>query len=150
MPIDDQSKIAFVYPGIAEVGLTESFAPELGFSCLEFPSKVTLLVRFGVIGFNGEDNYSLEIKIFMGDEDVTLPLQKHRNLFSYKPQWSDKGDYIAVMSVIESFTAKDPGCYRIEASLLFKEAKKDALWETIDVKSSYFMVSREWRDKIEP
>jgi hypothetical protein len=53
------------------------------------------------------------------------------------------------MSVIQSFIAKGPGYYTLEASLLFKPPTPNSEWEVIDVKKSFFAVSKEWRNKID-
>lgn len=150
MSNNDHAKIAFVYTGIIAPGvMVGDPTPGLTIACSKFPSESTVSVNFGVIGFNGIDNYSLSVRIFLDNEDVTSKELVNRNLFSYKPQWSDEGEYVATMTVIESFTAKAAGCYRIEASLLFREAKEEAEWESIDVKSAYFAVAKEWRNNIE-
>lgn len=151
MPHNDHARIAFVYSGLVAPGvMAGDTTPCLTIACNEFPSKATISVNFGVIGFNGIDHYSLDVKIFHNDEDVTTPISGERNLFNYRPQWSDDGEYVATMAIIESFTAKAPGSYRVEASLLFKEAKEEAVWDSIDVKSSYFAVAKEWRNDIAP
>jgi hypothetical protein len=142
-------RIAFVYPGIAEPGVKEDFTPELGIQCDTFPCEKNVLVRFGVIGFNGVDNYSLELKIYLDDEDVTLSNHSHNNLFSYNPKWSGDGEFVAAMAVVEGFKAKAPGIYRIEASLLCMKADSDTGWKTIEVISAYFAVAEKWESKID-
>lgn len=149
MSTNEQPKIAFVYPGIADLGIKEDFTPEIGIQCGTFPCEKNVLVRFGVIGFNGIDNYSLELKIYLDDEDVTLSTHSHNNLFSYKPKWSGDGEYVAAMAVVEGFKAKAPGIYRIEANLLFMKADSDAGWKTIESISAYFAVAAKWESKID-
>ncbi|EKK5422994.1 hypothetical protein PN779_003968 [Enterobacter hormaechei] len=146
MSNDVQAKIAFVYTGELQPGMAVGDpTPGLTIACSEFPANSIIAVNFGVIGFNGVDNYSLDVKIYFNDEDVTSPSQSNKNLFKYRPQWSDEGEFVATMTIVESFTPKAPGIYRLEASLLFKEAKEEAVWELIDVKSSYFAVAKNWR-----
>ncbi|EKM4781664.1 hypothetical protein PUY42_002567 [Salmonella enterica] len=144
-----QARIAFVYSGSADLVLAGDSTPTLGISCNKFPSEKSIVVHFGVIGFNGKDNYSLEIKIFHDEEDVTLSNLKHNNLLNYKPKWSNDGEFVALMAAAESFTAIAPGIYRIEANLLFREAKPDTIWESIDLKTSYFAVDKNWSSKID-
>lgn len=150
MPNIEQAKIAFVYSSVIAPGvMVGDPTPELAITCKEFPAETTLSVNFGVIGFNGIDNYSLDVKVLFNEQDVTAPPTGHKKIFSYLPRWGKSGDYVATMTLVESFTANEPGYYTIEAQLLYKDTTPDSLWETIDIKRSYFAVDSEWRTSID-
>jgi hypothetical protein len=145
----EQAKIAFVYSGLIAPGIKVGDpTPSIAISCNDFPSEQLLSVNFGVIDFNGVDNYSLEIEIFYDGETVSIESDL-KEIFQYQPQWGSSGEYVATMSVIQSFIAKGPGYYTLEASLLFKLPTPNSEWEVIDVKKSFFAVSKEWRNKID-
>lgn len=145
----EQAKIAFVYSGIITPGITVGDPhPGLALTCSEFPSEHFLSVNFGVIDFNGVDNYSLEIEVFFHGETVSVA-SDNKDVFKYHPQWGDNGEYVATMTTVQSFIAKGPGYYTIEATLLFKDTNPESVWETIDVRRSYFAIASEWRTSID-
>ncbi|MEB6632771.1 hypothetical protein [Kluyvera cryocrescens] len=149
MQDDQQAKIAFVYPGIHAAGVVPGEpTPGLAIKCDALPSQISLPVNFGVIGFNGIDNYSLEIEILFNKESVSV-ITEDKLIHNYHPQWSGDGEFVATMTIIQPFTAIDPGYYTIEATLLFKDTNPDSLWETIDTRRSYFAVAAEWRNGLD-
>jgi len=145
MMADIKGKIAFVYPSRYSLGLTVGETkPNISIICDSYPSEQTIAINFGVIDFNGIDNYSLEVSIFHNDEDVTIPAKKS-NLFKYEPRWGDTGEFVAEMAVIDTFVATAPGYYRIKLQLLFRDSNPESVWEVIDVASAYFSVSTKWK-----
>lgn len=145
MPKFEHAKIAFVYSGVVAPGVTVGDpSPGLAISCGDFPTEHYLSVNFGVIGFNGIDNYSLEIDVLFNEESVSV-LTEDKQIYKYQPQWSNDGEFVATMTIIQPFIAKGSGYYTIEATLLFKDTNPDSMWETIDVRRSYFAVSKDWR-----
>ncbi|WP_031521256.1 hypothetical protein [Siccibacter colletis] len=145
----DQAKIAFVYSGVFAPGvLVGDPHPAIALACNKFPCEHSLSINFGVINFNGIDNYSLEIEIFFKGETVSLA-SDNKKVFKYHPQWGNKGEYVATMTTIQSFIAKGPGYYTVEATLLFKDTSPESVWETIDVMRSYFAIASEWRSSID-
>lgn len=149
MPKIEQAKIAFVYSGIIAPGVTVGEpTPGLAISCNDYPSEQFLTVNFGVIGFNGIDNYSLEVDVLFNDESVSV-LTEDKQIYQYQPQWSNDGEFVATMTLIQPFIAKGPGYYTIAATLLFKDTNPDTMWEAIDVRRSYFAVSKSWRNGLD-
>lgn len=145
----EQARIAFVYPGVLAPGVNIGEpTPGLATICNHFPSEQFLSVNFGVIGFNGIDNYSLEIEVLFQEESVSV-ITDDKKIYQYQPQWSDEGDFVATMTILQPFIAKGPGYYTIEATLLFKDTNPNAVWQAIDVRRSYFAVAKEWRNGLD-
>ena len=150
MQDEQQAKIAFLYPALKAAGVVPGDpTPGVAIECNEFPSQISLPVNFGVIGFNGIDNYSLDVKVIFNGEDVTAPLQGTRSVFAYTPEWGNDGEYVATMTITEAFIAKAPGYYSIEALLLFKTTDPESSWAIIDLKQSHFSVSKKWSKNID-
>ncbi|HFN8033309.1 TPA: hypothetical protein ACHG1G_003143 [Escherichia coli] len=145
----EQAKIAFVYSAVVAPGvMVGEPSPGLAISCSDFPTEQFLSVNFGVIGFNGIDNYSLEIDVLFNGESVSV-ITEDKQIYQYKPQWGNDGEFVATMTLIQPFIAKGVGYYTIEATLLFKDTNPDSMWETIDVTRSYFAVSKAWRSGLD-
>ncbi|MCR4457611.1 hypothetical protein [Pseudescherichia sp. L3] len=149
MLTDNDAKIAYVYSSLIEPGVVVGDpTPGIGLRCERFPTDLTLSINFGVIGFNGIDNYSIEFHIIYENQDVTIESQESRVL-KYLPQWGSNGEFVADMCVFENFTANGPGYYFIDAHLLFKDTNPESVWEVIDIKKSCFAISAEWRREID-
>ena len=142
------AKLSFAFPSQPKPGyVAGSTPPEIDFRFASFPSETYFMLTVGVVDMDKDRPYTLLLRVFLGEEEVTVGNPNDEKQISFYRELTNKsGVNLAYVALNEQFLLKSAGTYRVVVDLHSTTNGNNTIWDKISSIETYFCVSEEWRE----